>query len=128
LVLSIFFMFYRTKAREESLQTVTHKMENGDVQISYETIEQLATRAAQRVRGITDLKTRARANEAGVVRIAVRVVVEADTDIPAVTKDLQDGVKTYVETTTGVTVDQVMVYVTEVAASAPREVVKKRVQ
>jgi len=126
LLLSIFFMFYRTKARDEQVQTITHKMENGEVQISYETIEQLATRAALKVRGVHDLKTRVRANEVGVARIAVRVQVDADTDIPKVTKELQDSVKMYVETTTGVSVDSVTVYVTELAPA--REIVKKRVE
>lgn len=126
LLLSIFFMFYRTKAREQQTQTIQHKMENGDVQISYETIEQLATRAALKIRGVHDLKTRVRANDAGVARIAVRVQVEPDTDIPKVTKELQDSVKLYVETTTGVSVDSVSVYVTELAPT--RETVKKRVE
>jgi len=125
LLLSIFFMFYRTKTREPQLQSVTHKMEHGDVQISYETLEQLATRAALKIRGIKDLKTRVRAND-GTVTIAVRVQVEAETDIPKVTKELQDGVKAHVEQTAGVPVNTVTVYVTELAAA--REVVKKRVE
>lgn len=126
LSLSIFFIFYRTKARDEQMRMIKHKMENGEVQISYATVEQLATRAALKVRGVHDLKTRVHANEAGVARIAVRVQVEADTDIPKVTKELQDSVKMYVETTTGVSVDSVTVYVTELAPT--RETVKKRVE
>lgn len=127
LLVSLFFLIYRTgpsKTREP--QMITHKMENGDVKIAVDTLEQLATRAAGRIRGVRDLKTRVRANEAGLLRIAVRCAVEADLDIPKTTKELQDSVKSYVEQTAGLPVEQVIVYVSQVAQ--PQEAAKKRVE
>ncbi|MGZ4111456.1 MAG: alkaline shock response membrane anchor protein AmaP [Tumebacillaceae bacterium] len=128
LLVSIFFLFYRTKRSERHMQAVTHKMENGDVKITFETIEKLAGRAAAKIRGVQDLKTRVRVQENGALVIGVRFAVEADTDIPKTTAELQETVKQYIEGTTGVPVEQVAVYVTELAAPVVKETVKKRVE
>ncbi|HEU4963668.1 MAG TPA: alkaline shock response membrane anchor protein AmaP [Bacilli bacterium] len=130
LLISVFFLFYRSKGYDREPQTITHKMQNGDVKITFETLEQLASRAAGKIRGITDLKTRVRALETGTVRIAVRYAIEADLDIPKTTAELQETIKTYIESTAGIEVEQVMVYVTQLASQQPKtkEPVKKRVQ
>jgi uncharacterized alkaline shock family protein YloU len=126
LLISIFFLIYRTKRMEYEPQTITHRLDNGDLKISYNTLEQLALRAATRVRGVTDLKARVHMNEGGTMRIAVKFAIEAGLDIPKTTAELQDGVKQFVEQTTGIPVEQVTVYVMELASTQP--VVKKRVE
>jgi uncharacterized alkaline shock family protein YloU len=126
LLVSVFFLLYRTKRRQREPQAVTHKMENGDVKITYETLEQLAERAAAKIRGVQNLKTRVRVQEGGALVIGVRFSVEADLDIPKTTAELQESVKQYVEGTTGLSVEQVTVYVTELAPA--KETVKKRVE
>jgi uncharacterized alkaline shock family protein YloU len=130
LLVSIFFLFYRSRGGRgrdgrEPL-SVTHKMENGDVKITYDTLEQLATRAAMKLRGVQDLKTRVRVNEGGALVIAMKFAIEADLDIPKTTAELQTSVKEYIEGTAGLKVEQVTVYVTEL--SAQPEAAKKRVQ
>lgn len=126
LLVSVFFLLYRTKRRQREPQSVIHKMEHGDVKITYETVEQLAERAATKIRGVQNLKTRVRVQEGGALVIGVRFSVDADLDIPKTTAELQEAVKQYVEGTTGLSVEQVAVYVTEVAPA--KEVVKKRVE
>lgn len=126
-LVSIIFLLYRTKGRRmREPESVTNKMEHGDVKITYETLEQLATRAAAKIRGVQDLKTRARMNENGALRIGVRFAIEPDLDIPKTTAELQETIKSYIEMTTSIPVEQVAVYVTQLAM--PREVVKKRVE
>jgi uncharacterized alkaline shock family protein YloU len=127
LIFSIFFLFYRTKKGQvRELQTITHRLDNGDLKISYETLEQLVQRAAVRVRGVQNLQTRVHHSEGGGLKIKVRFSIEADLDIPKTTNELQAEVKTYIENTAGIPVEDVTVYVTELAA--PKEVVKKRVE
>lgn len=127
LLISIFFLFYRTKGRGRDPQTITQKAEHGDIKITYDTLEQLATRAAGKVRGIADLNTRVRALENGSLRIAVRFSIQPDFDIPKTTAELQEAIKQHIESIAGITVDQVLVYVTQLAA-APKEAAKKRVE
>jgi uncharacterized alkaline shock family protein YloU len=128
LLVSIFFLFYRSRRGREGREplAVTHKLENGDVKITYDTLEQLATRAAYKLRGVQDLKTRVRVNEGGALVIAVKFAIEADLDIPKTTAELQSSVKDYIEATAGLPVEQVTVYVTQL--SVQPEVMKKRVQ
>jgi len=125
LLFSLFFLVFRTKPADTEPQAITHRMEGGDIKISYETLEQLVERAASRIRGVQNLKTRVRQGEHG-MKILVRYAIEADLDIPKTTEELQAGVKSYVEATAGIPVQDVTVHVTEL--SIPRDVVKKRVE
>ncbi|KEO82545.1 alkaline shock response membrane anchor protein AmaP [Tumebacillus flagellatus] len=131
LLFSLFFLFARTGQRApREPQTVTQRMEHGDVKISYETIEQLVGRAVSNIRGVQNHNTRVRSTEQGQLRIMIRFSIEADLDIPKTTADLQDAVKTYIQSTTSIPVESVTVYVTELAVK--QEVVqpiqKRRVE
>ena len=127
LLFSIFFLIYRSGSpRQHEPETITHRMENGEVKITYATLEQLVERAALRVRGVQNLKNRVRNSENGGLKIAVRFSIDADLDIPKTTAEMQTTVKEYVESTAGIPVEEVTVYVTELAA--PKDVVKKRVE
>ncbi|MGB8955102.1 MAG: alkaline shock response membrane anchor protein AmaP [Tumebacillaceae bacterium] len=128
LLFSIFFLIYRTSGsrHEQEPETIAHRMENGDVKITYATLEQLVERAAMRIRGVQNLKNRVRNSENGGLKIAVRFAIEADLDIPKTTAEMQQAVKEYIEATAGIPVEEVTVYVTEL--STPKDVVKKRVE
>ncbi|BCJ85919.1 alkaline shock response membrane anchor protein AmaP [Effusibacillus dendaii] len=115
LAVSLRFLFLRSgKTREQ--QAISHKTELGDVRISFQTIESLTERAVRLVKGINDLKTKVRLSESG-IRIAIRVTVDPDLEIPQLTSTVQQKVKDYVESTTGVTVENVVVYVSDVVKS-----------
>lgn len=128
LLFSIFFLIYRSRGprNEHEPESITHRMENGDVKITHATLEQLVERAAQRIRGVQNLKNRVRLSANGGLKIAVRFAIDADLDIPKTTAEMQQTVKEYIETTAGISVEDVTVYVTEL--SAPADVVKKRVE
>lgn len=111
-LISLRFLFFRRGASKEP-QAITHKTEHGDVRISLQTLENLADRAARLVKGVSDLKTKVRPSEAG-IRIAIRVSVDPDLDIPQITTSVQQKVKDYVESTAGITVQNVAVYVNDI--------------
>ncbi|PWK11508.1 alkaline shock response membrane anchor protein AmaP [Tumebacillus permanentifrigoris] len=130
ILFSLYFLFARTGQRPaREPETVTHRLENGDVKISYETIEQLVGRAASTIRGVQNQTTRVRTTENGLLKIMIRYSIEVDLDIPKTTADLQEAVKTYIVTTTGIKVDSVTVYVTELAVKPDVvQVTKRRVE
>ncbi|WP_018132463.1 alkaline shock response membrane anchor protein AmaP [Effusibacillus pohliae] len=112
LLVSLRFLFFRAGGSKEP-QSIVHKTEHGDVRISLQTLESLADRAARLVRGVSELKTKVRPAEAG-VRIGLRVSVDPDLDIPQITTSVQQKVKDYVESTAGVSVQNVVVYVNDI--------------
>jgi uncharacterized alkaline shock family protein YloU len=112
-LVSLRFLFFRTGTSREP-QAIIQKTEHGDVRISLQTLESLTERAARLVRGVNDLKTRVYPMEGG-VRVAVRVTVEPDMDIPQITSTVQQKVKDYLESTAGTTVQKINVHVTDTA-------------
>ncbi|MFC4769152.1 alkaline shock response membrane anchor protein AmaP [Effusibacillus consociatus] len=112
-LVSLRFLFFRTGASREP-QAIIHKTEHGEVRISTQTLESLADRATRLVRGVSDLKTKVRPSEVG-IRLAIRISVDPDLDIPQITSSVQQKVKDYVEATAGVIVENVVVYVNDVA-------------
>lgn len=122
-IVSLRFLFAgvlgnRTSSKSNTVRTSS---EFGEMEISLDTLESLATRAAKRVRGVRDLKTRVRPIEGGAAIIKVRTFVEGDVPIPALTEQVQRNIKEHVESISGVTVQEVTVLVADVyKGNAPR--------
>lgn len=112
-LVSLRFIFVRSGGAEEP-QAVVSKTEHGEVKISVQTLESLAERATRLIRGVNDLKTKVRPSEAG-IRVAVRISVDPDLNIPQLTSSVQEKIKDYVESTTGLTVQEVVVHVSDIA-------------
>ncbi len=112
-LLSLRFIFIRSGDSGE-LQAIVSKTEHGEVRISVQTLESLAERAARLVRGVNDLKTKVRPSEVG-IRVAVRISVDPDLNIPQLTSTVQEKITDYVESTTGLTVQEVIVHVSDIA-------------
>lgn len=113
-LLAIRFLFYRTQSGEA--QFVTLPGEGGQIRISFDTIKALSNRIAAGVKGVQELDTRVRHGQNGVL-LAVRVRVLPDIDLAEMAGRIQDVVKEYVERTTGIAVERVIVSVTELARS-----------
>lgn len=123
-LLSLRFLYISIKRDRHSLTSIDQRTEFGDIQISVETIENLAFKAASRVRGIRDVKTRIRITEAG-LEIMIRALVDGESAIPALTEEVQKQVHEYVEEITGIPVYNVSVYIANVVQSP---VIKSRVE
>lgn len=112
-LLALRFLFYRF-GRSPSTDFVAMSGENGQIRISHDTIRQLANRQGMDVKGTQGFDSRIRHGQNGIV-ILVRMQVLPDIDISATSREVQRTVKDYVEQTSGVTVEQVLVHVTEVS-------------
>ncbi|MOA59771.1 hypothetical protein D3C78_1844680 [compost metagenome] len=84
----------------------------------------MSYKAATRVRGIKEVKTRIRITEAG-LEIVVRAMVDGESSILTLTEEVQKQVHDHVEEITGIPVSNVSVYIANLVQST---VIKSRVE
>ncbi|GGH25147.1 alkaline shock response membrane anchor protein AmaP [Paenibacillus segetis] len=123
-ILSIRFFYISVRRERNSLPSIDQRTDYGDIQISIETIQNLSYKAASRVRGIKEVKTKIRITDAG-LEIMVRAMVDGETSIPSLTEDVQKQVHDHVEEITGIPVSYVSVYIANIVQST---VMKNRVE
>lgn len=116
-LLALRFLFYRTSRMDSD--HVVLPGDHGSIRISFEAIRQLSNRTGKAVRGVQEFDTRVRTGQAG-VWLAVRVKALPDTDLSGMSKTIQEEVKTYVEQTTGVSVERITVNIAELASTPAR--------
>jgi uncharacterized alkaline shock family protein YloU len=116
-LVSIRFLFYRVGSAEPDY--VVLQGENGQIRISYLTIQQLANRTGRSIRGVQEFETRVRNGQAGVL-LSARVKAIPDVDLARVGSEIQQAVKDYVEKSTGITVERVLVNIAELANGSAR--------
>ncbi|MEK3914882.1 alkaline shock response membrane anchor protein AmaP [Paenibacillus sp. FSL H7-0331] len=98
--------------------SIDQRTEFGDIRISMETVENLSLKAAQRTRGVKDLKARVKVSPAG-LEIIIRAIVDGETSIPQLTEEMQAGVKKHIEEITGIPVAVVTVFIANIQQSTP---------
>lgn len=114
-LIALRFLFYRV-SRHQSTDYVAMTGEHGQIRISYDTIRQLANRKGAQMKGAESFDSRIRQGQEGIV-ILVRMQVLPDVDISSLSRDVQSSVKEYVEHTSGVSVERILVHVTELSQS-----------
>lgn len=119
IVLAVTCRFFYVAVRRGRGQTpsIDQRTDFGDIRISLETVENLALKAAGRIRGVKDLKARVSVSDAG-LEIVIRTVVDGETSIPEQSEDMQRSVKGHIEDITGIPVANVSVFVANVAQTA----------
>jgi uncharacterized alkaline shock family protein YloU len=107
-------MFYiAVRPSSVNSPSIDQRTDFGDIRISVETVENLALKAAQRSRGVKDLRARVNVNPVG-LEIIIRTLVDGESSIPSLTEEIQTSVKTHVEEVTGIPVASVSVFVANV--------------
>ncbi|WP_150270762.1 alkaline shock response membrane anchor protein AmaP [Paenibacillus tepidiphilus] len=109
-LLSVRFFYISLRRERASRPSVDQRTEYGDIQISMETIENLSLKAAGKVKGIRDLRSRIRVSQAG-LEIMIRAVVDGEHSLPVLTSEVQRQVHDFVQETTGIPVADVSVYI-----------------
>lgn len=115
-LLSLRFLFYRVSRASTSMDYIAMTGDHGQIRISYETLRQLANRRGALLKGAEGFDTRIRQGQEGIV-ILVRMQVLPDVDIAQLSRDAQVAVKEYVEQSSGVQVERVLVHVTELSTA-----------
>lgn len=124
ILLSIRFFYISVRRERNHQSSIDQRTDYGDIQISVDTIENLSYKAASRVRGVREVKTRIRIAESG-LEIMIRAVVDGESSIPALTEEVQKQVHDHVEEITGIPVAYVSVYIANLVHSP---VIKSRVE
>lgn len=118
-LIALRFLFYRISRSSPVSDFVALTGEHGHIRISYDTFRQLANRRGAQIKGAEGFDTRIRQGQEGIVVLA-RMQALPDVDIAAMSREVQSSIKDYVEKATGVTVEQVLVHVTELS-NAPKQ-------
>ncbi|QXM06021.1 alkaline shock response membrane anchor protein AmaP [Crassaminicella indica] len=121
-IVSIRFLFSRTKKRNLKSNAVIKHTPYGEVKITMETIENMAYKCARAIHGLTDIKPSAHYNNDH-ISIHIKALVLSDVNIPETAMTIQKKVKEHIEETTGITVQEVKVIINDIASQS-----KKRVQ
>lgn len=118
LLISLRLFYISVRTGQAQSPSIDQRNDFGDIRISMETVENLALKAANRSRGLKDLKARVRVSSAG-LEITLRTLVDGEMSIPALTEEIQSNVKSHIEEITGIPVAEVSVFVANVVQSAP---------
>lgn len=94
-------------------KTLINSTDLGDVNITLGAIDNLVKKIVKKREGIFDINTDINNGESG-LDISLSVKVYSDYIIPELTNELQKVVKSYLEDTTGVTVNNVKILVNEI--------------
>ncbi|OPA81342.1 hypothetical protein BVG16_03235 [Paenibacillus selenitireducens] len=113
ILISLRFFYISIRRDRASNHSIDLRNELGEIHISMETIENLALKAASRVRGVKDLKVKIRVTEAG-LELVVRTFVDGETSIPGLTEEVQRQVRDHVTEVTGIPVAGVSVFIANI--------------
>lgn len=108
----LFAMAFRSRSTNETIQYSTPL---GDVRISIQAIEDLALRAAKKIRGVRDADIYVKQSQSGLALI-VRIGVAPDVSIPEVSNELRTKLGSYIRDTAGMNIADVEVTVRKIAA------------
>ncbi len=111
-VLSIAFLMSGFKSDKDK-KAVNKHTNIGEIKISLNTIENIALAASRKLNGVRESKASVMKKLDSVV-ISIKLVVMPDINIPALSEDIQVRVKSSVEESSGIKVDEVKVVVDNV--------------
>lgn len=118
LAIGVRLLYISIRSSQDSSSSIDQRNEWGDIRISIETVENLALKSANRIRGVKDLRTRVRVGDAG-IEVMIRTLVDGESSIPGLTEEMQEAVKHHVEGITGIPVASVSVFVANIVQSSP---------
>jgi uncharacterized alkaline shock family protein YloU len=108
-ILSIMFLLSGVKSNKDK-KAVSKHTNIGEIRISLNSIENIASHTCKRINGVKESKTTVRKSEDG-VQIEARMIVMPDMSIPVISEEVQGRVKKAVEEASGIMVKSVNVIV-----------------
>ncbi len=117
-VVALILMFFGTKKVEPS-SVLLAETADGSVSVTLEAIDELARRYVNDIYGIVIQRTQVRPTGERTVRIDLYLSVKQEVEMPQTTKDVTEGMKTYVEKYSGVTVSYVGIKILPLKQNQP---------
>jgi len=112
LVLNIVYLFSGIKKSRDK-RGVSKYTNIGEIQISLNSIENIALNTSRRLNGVKDAKAYIKKMDDG-VSVKIKTIVLAENSIPDISAEIQIKVKNSIEATTGIKVNDVKVVVENV--------------
>lgn len=109
LALSITFLLSGIKSSKDK-KSVSRYTNIGEIKISLNSVESMALAAARRLNGVKESKAFVSRSNDG-ISITIKAIVLGDISIPALSEDIQVKVKSSVEESTGIKVNDVKILV-----------------
>ncbi|WP_296971129.1 alkaline shock response membrane anchor protein AmaP [Tepidanaerobacter sp. EBM-38] len=122
LLISLRFLFYGLKSNRVS-ETTVKDSELGKVCITLDAIENLALKVIRDIENIKDSKIKVKKQENG-VSILLKLTVNYDVIIPEMTLELQKTIKDYIETTAGISVNDIQISIDNISNQPKQKVAK----
>ncbi len=115
-LLSIYFIVKSFQTKQVA-SFFNKTSEHGEVRISMEALENIASKAATKVKGVKDLKVRVRPEENETITTIIKIYVDGETPIPQISEEIQEIVKQQIEHIAGIQVSYVHVIVSNIGQS-----------
>ncbi|MGI6152409.1 MAG: alkaline shock response membrane anchor protein AmaP [Christensenellaceae bacterium] len=112
IVLCLALMFFGTGKQTPKTANIAI-FESGSIVITVRAIEELVEKYVRETRDVKGLKSNV-LSYTDYININLEVSVLPDIDIPALTKNLQDGLRENIQTLTGITVKNIKIMVMEI--------------
>ncbi len=117
LVIAVFSLWLLSISlkKKEPVKAISQNTVHGQYMISFMAIESMILRSVKRIQGLREVhpKIVTKDNE---IDILLKIVVASDYQIPAISNDIQEKVKNYVQEMGGVTVNQIKIFIDNVVA------------
>lgn len=120
IILSFFFMIKSLKYNHVNSFSNIHS-EIGEIKISTDTLENLASKVSAKINGVKEQKVRVKLEENGSVIVVAKIYVDGETPIPQISEQIQFQVKENIQNIAGIDVGQVHVIVANVGPSSQKK-------
>ncbi|MGI6537401.1 MAG: alkaline shock response membrane anchor protein AmaP [Caldicoprobacterales bacterium] len=111
-------LFIASWQRKKPISAVLSSTELGSIGISVTTLDTLAQKTVNTFQEVCEVKSLVIPDPAG-TRIQLRIIVLPDVAIPELARNIQNKVKEYVESISGVKVNEVQVYIENLKVNKP---------
>lgn len=109
LILSFSMLFSGKEGKRQSSALVKNT-DLGIIHVSFSTLNTMAQKAVRKFNEVKDVKSII-ISEIDGVKVNIKIIVMPDVKIPELTQSIQKEVKEYIETTAGISVKEVQIFV-----------------
>lgn len=112
LLISLWLLSKSFKPKETE-RLITQKTPHGDYMVSFMALESMVLKASKEIEGIKDIEPQIIYRD-GKLSILIKAVIVTEYEIPEVSQQVQESVKTYIEEMAGITVSAVKIFIENV--------------
>ncbi len=126
-IVSIRLLFSGLSLRKRKAAGIVKEGKMGELRISFEAIHHMVQYAGYQIQGIQDIRTRVDNTPEGAL-LHLELIISPGTNLSAVTLEVQEKVKEYIETMVDIPVKAVQVSIGRVSSGGKKIEEKKRVK